>query len=493
LLARLSRERLVALIVLALAFGLITVAFWPGRVNLDSLGQIDEVESGAFTNLHAPLLQALWSPLWDLGIEVGAALMLQVLAFLIGAYLILRAAFRPPGAAAAAALIALSPPVLGNLGSIMRDSWYLAALVLAFGLAVRAAQRPWPAQAWYLVLALAAAWSALAARQNAAAGVVLVCIAIAALYLAHRRQERVAGSRPGGERRWRRVGAAVIAGVALTLAMMGTHLAASAAIGVDDVAPESTLLIYDIGAISEREDENLFPPALMPERDLSLVEEAFTVDSMLGFVVAPPNPLGETTGYPRVRDSAAEMLRESWWEAVREYPGAYLDTRVTLWLRQIGITRSAFSVFPPELPGNAGFGVGVQWLYDDAMGYLRFFTDGDQIGFAEIENGTLIHAPWLYLLVAALGAALLLRPTRPAALVVIGLFAASALTFQLGLFFGAMGTRFRFEYPCVATGMLVGAVLLRLAWARWRESRDAAAREPDRVAPARPEAPAPLG
>jgi len=62
-------------------------------------------------------------------------------------------------------------------------------------------------------------------------------------------------------------------------------------------------------------------------------------------------------------------------------------------------------------------------------------------------------------------------------LVVVGVVALSALTYQAGLFLGALGTRFRFEYPCVVLGMIAAAVLLRVGWARWRATTaDAAPR-----------------
>jgi hypothetical protein len=464
--------RSTALAWLALAFLVLAICFvfWPGRIDIDMLGQIVQVESGDYTNLHAPLLQAIWTPLWDLGLRTGAVLLAQVSAFVAGSYLILRAAFRPLAAAGATGLIALSPPVLANLASVIRDAWFAALLVLAFGLVVRAAQRPWPVQARYLGLAIVAAWLALAARQNAAAAVALACIAITALFLAHRRASVGAAA---GSRRYGLLGA-IGGGILLTLALIGTQLAASAALGVRDVHPETTLLIYDLGAISEREDESLFPPELMPESDLATVEEAFTVDSMLGFVYAPPNPLGATTGYPEVRDEPAAAIRDAWWEAVTDHPGQYLSGRSTLWLRQIGLTRDALWSFPPVSLENGGFGFEFPDLYEGAMSYVEAFTSNDGPTVYDQSNGSLIFSPWIYLLAALLGALLLLRRGRDVALIVVGALAASALTYQLGLFLGAMGTRFRFEFPCVVIGMLAAAVLLRLAWGR-RRARSASA------------------
>jgi len=177
------RTTLIAWAVLLLGALAIFLAFWPGRISIDSLGEITEAATAHFSNRGAPLLLALWSPFWDLGFGPGAVLLASVVTFLIGAYLVLRAAFRPLGAAVVAVAIALSPPVFGNLGAMQRDTWFIALLVLAFGLVVRAAQRPWPVRGRYLALALLAALLTPPTRQNAPAAAALACVAISGLLL----------------------------------------------------------------------------------------------------------------------------------------------------------------------------------------------------------------------------------------------------------------------------------------------------------------------
>ena len=60
--------------------------------------------------------------------------------------------------------------------------------------------------------------------------------------------------------------AATVAGIALTIVMMGTQWVGNALLNVHDVNPEQYLLIYDLAALSERERENLFPPEAMRRR-----------------------------------------------------------------------------------------------------------------------------------------------------------------------------------------------------------------------------------
>ena len=132
------RERLTVAAVLALAAAVVFACFAPGRLNPDTVFQINEVGSGEFTNQHAAVLQALWKPFYDLGAGPGAVLLAQILTFLAGGYLVLRVAFGRIPSALGVAAIAFFPPVFLMLGTVMRDTWFTALLVLTAGLAARA-------------------------------------------------------------------------------------------------------------------------------------------------------------------------------------------------------------------------------------------------------------------------------------------------------------------------------------------------------------------
>src|SRR5687768_15146519 len=87
-----------AAVALLLLLPIITVAvsFWPGHMSADTLSQIQQVRTGDFTNLHAPLLMWIWRPFYlHLGAGPGWVLTAQLLTFVLGCYLVLRAAFRP--------------------------------------------------------------------------------------------------------------------------------------------------------------------------------------------------------------------------------------------------------------------------------------------------------------------------------------------------------------------------------------------------------------
>jgi hypothetical protein len=468
--------------ILAVTAVVVLVVFWPGRINIDTINEIAEAETGEFTNRSAPLLLALWHLVWGLGFGPGAVFAAQVITFVIGAYLVLRAAFRPVGASLVTAFVVFWPPVFGNLASLQRDTWLVALLLLTFGIVVRATQRSWPVRGRYLALAILAAALALASRQNAAPAVAIACIPIAGLMIDRWRQRRSPDRAPPTFGRSGLIGA-VVGAVGLTLALFGIQFVATKALEPTNVHPEAPLYIYDLAAISERERENLFPSDLMPQRGIAPIDRAFDPDSMLGFVFPEPNTIGpqfgRAVGFPDVGDPAAASLQDAWQSAVTGHPGTYASERWALWMRQIGVTGDSVSVYPPDLPDNGEYPFASPGLYEHALNYLEAFTHPDP-SFYDQPAGNVIFRVWPYLLAALAAVVVCLRRGRPLPLVVVGTLALSALTYQIGFFFVALGTRFRYEYPAVVIGMLAAAILLHLAWTRWRA---ASTDEPARSSP----------
>jgi hypothetical protein len=442
-------RRLSSVAILLIPVVLVGLSFWPGHMSADTLTEIEQVDRADFTNQHAPLLLALWSPLWDLGVGPGWVLAGQIVTFVVGVYLLLRTTFGRVSAATIALVISLSPPVFGMLGTLGRDTWFTALLLVTFGLTVRAAQRPWPQRGAYLAFALAGAWLSLATRQNAAAAVVLACIVMAALVLERRRERRDGGVSSSPVRR---LIVATAVGVALTFALVGTQFAGSAVIGVHNSHPEYPLYLYDVAAISARERENLFPREVLPQRGIRVIDANYHIDSMLAWGYLPNSPFKVPLSEP-----AGRALADSWREAVLDHPLAYLDARVDLWLRQISVTRDAMWIYHPVIdPNTRGLVVEFPELNRIANDYEQAFANDNLDGGA-------VFTVWAYLIVALTTAIVLLRRRRGWALTTVGALAVAALTYQIGLFIGAMGTQYRFELPAVVIGMLGAAILIKLA------------------------------
>jgi hypothetical protein len=445
----LQPDRLLPAAVLALPLIAVMLAFWPGHMSADTLAQFDQARSGDLTNHHAPILVALWYAGWHVaGAGPAWVLFAQVATFLVGLFLLLRTALRPLPAALVVAAIAFFPPVFGMLGYLGRDVWYMALLLLTFGLLAQAGGVNGRQRTLLVAGAVAAAWLTLAARQNAAAAVVLSCILLMFLVLPARRERG---------RLWR-IGGAAIAGCALTLVLMASQFAVNAALGVRDVDPQQQLYIYDLAAISERERENLFPRQVLAERGLRTIDQHWNVDSAGPYIFGPDAPIPVPLS-PR----AYTAVSEAWREAVVEHPLTYLSERTELWLRQITLTRSAVWIYHPGIDVN-GYGLTVRFpeLNQAARDYVEAFAANTSL------DGGPLYTVWVYLLISIAAAAILIRAGRPWGFVVAGVFALTALTYQSGLFLGAMFTQFRWEFPVMVSCLAALPFLCVLAIHRAR-------------------------
>ena len=432
-----QRERLAAAVVLALAAATVYLLFAPGRLNFDTLLQINEVATGDLTNQHAPVLQGAWQLFWELGIGPEGVLLAQVAVFLAGGWLVLRTVLGRVGAAIAIGLIALAPPVLFMLGTVIRDTWFAALLLLTTGLAIRAVGAAGRTRTAWLVATAIAAWLTLASRQNA--GPALAPILAVLVYVLW----------PATGSTARRAAAATGVGVLAVAVMAGSQFLASAAIGVRDVDPEQYLYVYDLGALSVEQGESLFPADTLAAERYDALEAAWDEENVLSItsgaepVIAPP-----------LSPDQVGSLRDSWRDAVTGDPLGYLAERTTLFAEQLSIgadpalVSEAESGYTPAFPG----------LRDVADDLLSPFVTGQAGPAGRDLDGGILFTVWPYLLVAIGAALALLRRGTPPPVLLVGALALSALTLQLGLYPLAMGIAYRFEFPAVVAGLVAGVV-----------------------------------
>ncbi len=434
-----------------IAAAVVCVGFWPGHMSADTLTQIAQVSDRTpITDHHAPILVWLWSLVWPLGLGPGFVLVLQVAAFLVGAYLVARAAFGRMGASLVATALTLSPLAIGMVGYLSRDTWFIALLLLAFGLAIRLTRTTGRDRTVTAVAALVAAFLCLAARQNAAPAVVIAVIAVAALLLA---------PRLAGASRLKRLGLPLAAGVAATVAMLGLQVGSLRAFGVESARPEQYVYFYDLAALSVDEGRSLFPESVYPSGDVAVLAQTSSLDSIipLGFGEDPPISM------PRPPEQIDEM-RDAWVDTVTDDPIDYLQMRTESWLHQISVSQVPIFIYHPGIDANdQGFEVAFPDENEVVTDYQELFAD-------EFLNGYVFHRVWIYLLIAAVAAVLLLR-RRTAPLLIVGGAALAAWTYQFGLFFGAMGTQYRLEYPAVVLAILAAAVLVKALLDERRKGR----------------------
>ena len=134
------RTRLEVLAILAVGWLGFLVYAYPGYMSFDSVQQLREARSGIFTDWHPPMMAELWRLTDSVIAGPFGMLILQSIAFLAGAYLLLARYVKPRIAAIATVLLFWAVPVIVVMAVIWKDSQMIGYLVL--GLALLLSERP---------------------------------------------------------------------------------------------------------------------------------------------------------------------------------------------------------------------------------------------------------------------------------------------------------------------------------------------------------------
>jgi hypothetical protein len=445
----------VAAAILVTTVVVIALPFWPGRMSADSLVMIGETKSGAYTTHFAPVLEALWHPLFKAGFGPGWVLVGQLATFVVGAFLIARLVYRPIGASLTVAAICLAPPLYGDFGWLDRNVWFLALLVASFGCLAKAFATDERRRRWWMGGVLIFAWLTLAARQNAAVSVPVPLALLAGLWLVGRSPTLL-------ERRRSLVLRAVGLGLALTLGMLASQLVITRALGAKSGNTLTPLFVYDLASLSRLDDKNYFPPSVLKDRSMRSIDELSSVDSMNALVYEPGAPMAAAA----VPGPTSSAIESAWLHRVVREPLQYLHERLLMMLDELSVTNVSIWAYHPFIdPNTYGYHTTFPWADRIANSYEAAFTD-------DSNNGDFLFTVWAYLLICVIAAVVLLRRRswRP---VLVGALALSALTYQIGFFFGLMGSYYSYELVVVAAGLLICAMALRYGWGRVRSPRPA--------------------
>jgi hypothetical protein len=446
--------------VLAVGAAVILLLHWPGRLHADSnaifggaLGDFPIVDHWTATLTWA------WRQGQELvGLGVGGVFLLQTVALLVGIYLVLRSALDRMAAAVLAVLLPFAPPVFGFAGLVGRDMWFVAGCLLAVGLAIAATR--WAgrrSRAFAVAAGVLVAFIAITARQNGFVAMVpvLVGLAVPALALARER-----GLGPWSARR--------TAVTAVALGLLATFAISAASTLTDratrDMAlhPEVMTYLYDLGYLTLATDRQLIPALsrdALPAQTRAEVRERWSPSTSL-YMRADPDGGGRR----RLVLSNAEVsgIEHAWRTAIRDHPGDYLQGRLGLWRRQLGIgftprfVRAVPDYQRPAFPA----------LSDVASDYADVWDAGPE---SRVVGG-LPHHAWMYLLVCLLGL-LLLLPRFPLAVRVAATLPAAGVGLQVGLFFLAPSVQWRYQLLTVYAAMIVLVLAGRLVLARRNPSR----------------------
>ena len=244
---RAGRARAAALAagaLIAISVGL-SLSYWPGVMIWDSIRQYDQALSGRFDDWHPPLMEWIWRLLSHLASGPSPMLLLQLAIYAAGFGLLAAWALnqRRPRLGMALAASSLTPIAVALMGAVVKDSLMAALLLAAAGLLAWRRDDDLPLSLTGILLVILAC----ALRFNAfLAGGPLV----AALLPERLRRTPL-----------RLLATTAAATAALLLPMpIANHL-----LGAQRSDVGLSLVIFDLGGITERAGKSIFPP--LPVKD----------------------------------------------------------------------------------------------------------------------------------------------------------------------------------------------------------------------------------
>ena len=226
------------------AASLTALAYWPGLMTWDAIRQYGQAIDGDFDDWHPPVMEWLWRQLIPIHTGPAPMLILQLALYWGGFALIAGWALRRRQHWLAIALAAcgLLPLSMALMGAVLKDCLMAGALLTTTGLLFWSDDSEtrwrWSLRALGIALLLFAAML----RFNAFLAALPLFVALLPV---------------SWRSTWLRMGASAI--VATLLLLLALPLA-NRAIGAESSGVELSLVIFDLGGITEHSGVNVFPP-----------------------------------------------------------------------------------------------------------------------------------------------------------------------------------------------------------------------------------------
>jgi hypothetical protein len=439
---------LFAWLILAVAVVVVAFPFWPGRMNTDTLNEIGAAKTGIYTNQYTPILEWLWHPFYKHGIGPGWVLTGQLVTFVVGAYVLLRRAFRPLGAALAVLIITITPQVYGELGLVGRDAWFLSFLVACFACTSKAFDAKGRRRIGWAVGAIAFAWLAQAARQNAVTSIFVPLAMIAGLFVVGRARPR---------RRPVLVWQATAIGIVAAVVIYGSQSVIDRAIGTHNSRSIGQLYLYDLANMSRINHHDYIPKSIDPTGSVQWLDSYTDIESSLALITGANPPIK----YPFTA-KAESTIEHRWKHEIIDHPFTYLRERLHEMQYTLGLGVDQIWIYHPYVQANPfGYTSTFQWADNLANDWMQLFTNS-------LNNGGIIFEPWIFLSICCIPIGLELRRHSTQRLILAGI-GLSALTYQIGLFLAQLGPNYRYEFPCVAMTEIIIAVAVGRCWQHARD------------------------
>ncbi len=427
--------RLTPRAILVIAILLVVLYGYPGLMTADSVDQLDMMRRWDLGDWQPPMSAVIWRIVEVFVAGPFGMLVIQTVTFVTGGYLVLRDRMAPKRAAWVVLAICAFPPILATLGVIWKDTQMAGYLILGIGLLLANRRRT----RWF---GLGLLFLASAMRHNAAAATLAPILMFWA----------------PGVTRWRRLGYAALAWIAITAASFAINtaladrsehpwtrsIATTDIVGTVRWAPpiSDAVLIEALRGAPLRVDHDL---------QASFVAHYNPVGWNVYQSADPPLALPTT-------DAEDQAIARAWKTIVTAYPAAYLHHRWTVFARLI------------ELDGRPGYPVTTTFNFDrDPELSKRVHLDAtpssiQRVMFAiqkyVVANRVIAicFAPIIYFVIACILVIGRLigrwRSRRVIALV------ASGLVYELSFFIAAPSGDYRYSHWMMTTTLLATAIVI---------------------------------
>lgn len=415
------------------------IVFYPGFMSPDSIAQLTQARSGAFTDWHPPLMSWLWAFFDRLVPGPIGMLLLHSIVFWssLGLWMMLIAPKWPAiGRCLAVLVVGLFPSVFAPLGTVWKDSAMVAACMLGCALLLLAERKR---SLVALLFGLLALWYAIAVRYNAVVAVLpLVVYASKEFY----RQRLLSPALW----RWRDL----VAVSAIAVGVMALMLVADSAVthrltrGKSNY-PVQQILIHDLTAISIETGSVLVPERFFESEPLAVsdLEKIYSPRTVVPLFCCDDSVARLKT---RAGPNVISGLQHTWLDAVLAHPMAYFRHRIQVLGRMLGITEK--DVCYPYQQGIVQNNLGV--VYEETAFQHTFFK-----GLWRIRNG--FFRAWTYMAVLAISVTLMIwkRATLLSASRLPLAIAISGLLYGLAYLFIGTSCDFRMHYWTAAVAVLL--------------------------------------
>lgn len=435
-------------VILFTAWLVLFVYAYPGGMTTDSFDHLAEARAGLYTDSHPPITSLVWKMVEYVIAGAFGMLIVQSAAFLLGLYAILRHTLPARGAAWAAALLFVFPPVMLPFSVIWKDCLMAGFLVLGVaGLLAPARGRR--------VAGLAALVLATGFRYNAAAATLPLIVLLFQW-------------RPGLH--WLTRGAlGVAAWLAVTLAAFGLNRA------ITDQPMHfwhTSSAIYDLAGTIAHVDAPL--PDAELERALAgtglvvhdhiqdRARQAFNPRDFLPLIGDSPTRLWDLAAY-RTTDLPADRraaIERAWSEIVPRYPAAYLRYRLAVMAEVLSLTHPRPAGVVPRRDFKAVVFAYAQNIPVSVSPLQHRMT----WWMSSLWKVAPIYAPWMYTVLALLFGVLAIVWRSPVALALC----ASGLAMEGSLLPLAGSPDYRYSHWLVIATCI--AIVIVIAERRQRRS-----------------------